>query len=98
MPTYPSGAGLPDELKKYRQLARNFVSSTAEGKNSLLCWKRSAQTLPFLSSLARKFLASPGTSVPSASVFSISAYYGRKERTNLKKENLSQSVFLKDKI
>ncbi|CAF5087028.1 unnamed protein product, partial [Rotaria magnacalcarata] len=61
-------------------------------------WKCNKHLLPGLSTLARKYLATPATSVPSESAFSKSAYYGRKERTNLNGDSFCQSVFLKDKL
>ena len=54
--------------------------------------------LPILASFARRFLATPETSVPSESAFSTPSYLGRKERSRLTPENLSITVFLKDKL
>ncbi|CAF1526054.1 unnamed protein product [Adineta ricciae] len=54
--------------------------------------------LPLLSSLARRFLATPGTSVPLETAFSVSSFIGRKERCRLTPDNLSATVFLRDKI
>ncbi len=69
-----------------------------DGKTTLLFWQQNKHLLPNLASLARKYLATPATSVASESAFSKSAYYGRKERANLQGDTLAQSVFLKDKL
>jgi hypothetical protein len=87
-----------NELKKYRQLAINFASDEDEQKTSLFFWQHNKHLLPNLANLARKYLATPATSVASESAFSKSAYYARKERANLQGDILSQSVFLKDKL
>jgi hypothetical protein len=87
-----------NEAKKYRQLASNFMSDDREDKSAAVFWKCNQHSLPILSILARKYLATPTTSGPSESAFSKSAYYGRKERANINANTLSQSVFLKDKL
>jgi hypothetical protein len=43
-------------------------------------------------------ISAPATSVESESAFSVSAHYGRKERSLLSPDNLAMSVFLKDKL
>ncbi len=48
--------------------------------------------------MAQCYLSASATSVPSESAFSVSAHYGRKERSRLSAENLAMSVFLKDKL
>ncbi|CAF4381507.1 unnamed protein product, partial [Rotaria sp. Silwood2] len=54
--------------------------------------------LPLLSNLAKVHLVACGSSVPSESAFSCSAFVARKERSRLSPENLAYSVFLKDKL
>ena len=93
-----STSGFINETKKYRQLAASFISYDGEDKTALYFWKCNQHLLPTLSMLARRYLATPATSVPSESTFSKSAYYGRKERANIHSDKLSQSVFLKDKL
>jgi len=63
-----------------------------------LFWNLHGQKLKFLSTLARKQLIVPSTSVPSESTFSVASYLGRKETSRLTPENLSTLVFLKDKV
>ena len=87
---------LTDEFKVYKKLAGQFVSTSFDLYDPLSFWKQNKSLLPNLSPLAQKYLASPGTSVESA--FSTSSYYGRKQRARLSSENLSFSVFLKDKL
>jgi hypothetical protein len=64
----------------------------------MVFWKEYAVDLPLLSSMAQCYLPAPATSVQSESAFSVSAHYGRKERSRLSAENLAMSVFLKDKL
>jgi hypothetical protein len=66
--------------------------------NPSIFWKEHGIDLPLLSDMARCYLSAQATSVPSESAFSISAHYGRKERSRLSPDNLAMSVFLKDKL
>lgn len=95
---HSSTSAFVNEAKKYRQLAGNFVSDDYVKDNVLSFWRNNQHALPVLSSLAKKYLATPATSVPSESAFSKSAYYGRKERARIHGDNLAKSVFLKDKV
>ncbi len=61
-------------------------------------WKQHHTNLPILAQLARAYLSAPGTSISSESAFSISAYVARRERARLSFENLSYTMFLKDKL
>ncbi|CAF3224628.1 unnamed protein product [Rotaria sp. Silwood2] len=89
---------LNDEFKTYKKLACHFVSTSTNLYHSLQFWKKNKLLLPNLAPLAQKYLASPSTSPKSESAFSISAYYGRKQRAQLSSENLGFFVFLKDKL
>jgi hypothetical protein len=61
-------------------------------------WQLHGHQMPMLKAMAQEYLSTPGISVPSESAFSCSAYVGRKERARLSPENLSYTVFLKDKL
>lgn len=61
-------------------------------------WKTYGSQMPLLKQMAQKYLATPGTSVPSESCFSRSAYVARKERARLSPQNLAYTVFLQDKL
>ena len=61
-------------------------------------WQIHGGQLPLLKKMAEYYLSTPGTSVPAESAFSFSAYVGRKERARLSPENLSFTVFLRDKL
>ena len=67
---------------------------------SITCdfWSTHASGLPILSSFARRFLATPDTSVPSEAAFSVSSFIRRKERCCLTPDNLAAAVFLKNKL
>ena len=89
---------LNEEIRNYRLLASQYVTMNDNEGATLRFWKMHAEKLPILATFARRFLATPGTSVPAESAFSTSNYIGRKERSRLTPENLSTIVFLKDKL
>jgi hypothetical protein len=96
-----SSLSIVKELSIYRSLAMqefNDVVEHSKPHDPLLFWNLHGQQLKFLSSLARKHLIVPSTSVPSEATFSVASYLGRKERNRLTPENLCMLVFLKDKI
>ncbi|CAF1437369.1 unnamed protein product [Adineta ricciae] len=90
-----------EDLKRYRSLASKFFFddyNDHQFENPTVFWKIYGIDLPVLSEMARCYLSAPATSVQSESAFSISAHYGRKERSRLSPDNLAMSVFLKDKL
>lgn len=96
-----SRLSIEEQLALYRSLAsREYTDIVEHGKihDSFEFWNRFDNKLPLLAFFARQRLIVPATSVPSESLFSVAAYIGRKERSRLTPENLSISVFLKDKV
>jgi hAT family C-terminal dimerisation region len=91
-------ATLTEEFRTYRRVAAKFVETGGADSTALRFWSTHTDGLPMLSTFARRFLAAPGTSVPSESAFSVSSFTGRKERCRLTPENLAATVFLKDKL
>ena len=91
-------SSLVDEFRRYRLLASKAIDSTDDHTSALQFWSMHGGGLLLLSSLARRFLATPGTSVPSETAFSVSSLIGRKERCRLTPENLSATMFLRSKI
>jgi hypothetical protein len=92
---------IANELSIYRSLATqefNDIVEHSKEHDPFLFWHLHGQKLKFLSTLARKHLIVPSTSVPSESTFSIASYLGRKERNRLTPQNLCTLVFLKDKV
>ncbi|CAF1316678.1 unnamed protein product, partial [Didymodactylos carnosus] len=90
---------LTDEIRLYKKLATKYnLSHTPSEQNCINFWKQNYQQLPLLTTLARRYLACPASSVPSESAFSISAFLARKERSRLSGELLSAQVFLRDKL
>ncbi|CAF4504217.1 unnamed protein product, partial [Rotaria sp. Silwood2] len=88
-----------DDIQNYRKCVSEFrLMHKIDASSSTLFWQTFAESFPILSKLAKKFLCTPATSVPSESCFSMSSYLARKERARLTGDNLSSSVFLKDKI
>lgn len=63
-------------------------------ENPLIWWKSHQNSFPKLKSLARKFLAFQGTSVPSERVFSTSGNVITKHRSSLLPKNAEMQVFL----
>ena len=60
----------------------------------LLWWKAHRASFPLLETIARKYLAIPGTSVPSERVFSSGGCIITKQRASLKPKNAEILVFL----
>lgn len=87
------------DIRNYRQIVSKFIlKHKLDEFSSTQFWTTHAENFPLLSKLMRKLLCAPASSVPSESAFSLSAFIGRKERSRLTEENLSATVFLKDKI
>ena len=91
-------ASLVDEFRRYRLLAPKFNDSREDQASALQFWSAYAAGLPLLSSLARRLLSTPGTSVPLETAFSASSSIGRKGRCRLTPENLATTMFLRDKF
>ncbi|CAF0799009.1 unnamed protein product [Didymodactylos carnosus] len=88
---------IADEIALYSSMAqkKNAIALKSE---SLSFWSKQGDELLLLKELASKYLTTPGTSVPSESVFSVASFVGRRERARLTAKNLSYLVFLKEKI
>ena len=91
-----STSSVIEELRHYKLLAARYTLD--DDGDSLSFWKTNRNLLPILSTLAKRYLASPATSVASEAAFSVSANYGRKQRARLLPENLALSVYLHDKF
>jgi hypothetical protein len=90
---------ITDDIHNYRKCVNQFnANRRPDAKLGTLFWQTHGHVFTILTKLAKKFLATPATSVASESCFSISSHLGRKERSRLTGTNLSSSVFLKDKI
>lgn len=94
-------SSIEEELAFYRSSAgKEYTDIVEHGKqhNPFEFWNRFEKKIPLLVHLTRQYLIVPATSVPSESLFSVASYIGRKERSRLSPDNLSMSVFLKDKV
>lgn len=92
---------IQDELTVYRSLANREFTDIIEGAkmpDPNKFWEVNGQRLKQLNKLARKFLISPATSVPSESAFSCASYIARKQRSRLSPQNLALTMFLRDKL
>ncbi len=81
-----------EELKRYRE--RDPLPLR---KNPLQWWKEQ-QDLPLLSSLAKRYLCIPATSVASERVFSTAGDIVSTKRSLLKHEHVDQLIFLKKNL
>lgn len=81
-----------EEVKRYRE--RDPLPLQ---KNPLLWWKEQ-QDLPLLSSLAKRYLCIPATSVASERVFSTAGDIVSTKRSLLKHEHVDQLIFLKKNL
>jgi hypothetical protein len=85
-----------EELYNYRFLINKYINKhSADMDTCLLFWKTYEFTLPYLFTLAKRYVCTPATSVPSESAFSTSSYVARKERSRLSVKNLEATMFLK---
>ncbi|CAM4837070.1 unnamed protein product [Rotaria magnacalcarata] len=92
-------ATIVNEFQNYRKYATQFnLKHKPDATSAIIFWRTYGDTFSILRGLAKKMLSTPATSVPSESCFSLSSSLGRKERVCLTGDNLSSSVFLKDKI
>nr|XP_028557489.1 nucleolar protein 9 isoform X2 [Podarcis muralis]XP_028557490.1 nucleolar protein 9 isoform X2 [Podarcis muralis]XP_028557491.1 nucleolar protein 9 isoform X2 [Podarcis muralis] len=81
------------ELKGYMAMPRvNFDDSP------LMWWKTNEAFFPMLKVLAKRFLAIPGTSVSSESVFSTAGNVLQKQKSSLLPENAEMQIFLAKNI
>ncbi|CAF3455403.1 unnamed protein product [Rotaria sp. Silwood2] len=88
-----------DDIRSYRKYVTEFNSAhKTDATSSALFWQTYANGFPNLAKLARNYLSTPATSVPSETCFSMSSFLARKERARITGDNLASSVFLKDKI
>lgn len=84
---------ISEEIAYYGSLLKKSTPMDA-----VTFWQSYGDQMPMLKAMAQQYLSAPGTSVASESAFSCSSYIGRKERARLSSENLSYTVFLKDKL
>ncbi len=89
-------ATIVDEIYSYRSLISKYINKN-KGKtlSCLTFWKAHEFTLPYMFSLAKRYVCTPATSVPAEAAFSVSSYVARKERSRLSAQNLQQTMFLK---
>lgn len=81
-----------DEVMRYRQ--RN----TLPLKDNPLQWWKGQSDLPLLSSLAKKYLCIPATSVASERVFSTAGDVVSVQRSVLRHDHVDQLIFLKKNL
>ncbi|MEW8546527.1 MAG: hAT transposon family protein [Candidatus Thiodiazotropha sp.] len=78
-----------EEIKRY--LPSERISADTD---PLKWWNVQAMFFPHLANVAKIFLATPATSVPSERVFSAAGYTVNKQRSSLASENVDRLIFL----
>ncbi|CAF1288942.1 unnamed protein product [Rotaria sordida] len=92
---------LIEEISVYKSLAQreyNSIISGEKNSNVMEFWDTHRIQLKRLYRYVVHHIVSPATSVASESAFSTASYLLRKQRSRLTPENLSYSMFLKDKL
>lgn len=78
-----------EEINSYLSIPQLDVES-----DPLIWWKANSQSFPLLSSIARKYLSIPATSVPSERLFSSAGQIVNCRRSRMKPETVNRMVFL----
>lgn len=86
-----------EELDRYikADLVDNHDTAMFLVNEPLKWWSLHMDEYPRISQVARKFLATPATSVPSESLFSEAGHIMTKDRTRLLPKTVSQLMFAK---
>lgn len=89
-------SSLAKQIHGYRSAVTKYnLQNEPSEHSSLHFWKAHAEAFPAIFNLAKRFICTPATNVPSESTFSISSYLIRKERSRLSAANVSACMFLK---
>ena len=83
----------PKDIAK-RELDRYMREIILPSTRPLTWWRNNANYFPLLSQLARKYLCTPATSVPSERVFSAAGLTVTKQRSSLSPDNVDKLIFL----
>lgn len=82
-----------EQVTRYR--AKDALSLT---ENAMNWWRSNEKELPLLSTLAKRYLCIPGTSVPSERVFSTAGDILNAQRSVLRSDHVDQLIFLKKNL
>lgn len=75
-----------------------YLSEPEVAENPLLWWKLNSFWYPMLSTLGKKYLAIPATSVPSERAFSAAGHIVNKKRACLQPSSVNMVVFLSENL
>ena len=75
-----------------------YISGDPVTDNPLTWWQNKQVKYPILSSLARKYLCIPATSVPSEHAFSIAGHIVNRKRACLNPDSVNMLVFLAENL
>ena len=84
--------------EKARAEVRRYIDEEASSESPLHWWSTSYTRYPYLSNLAKKYLAIPATSVPAERAFSIAGHIVNQKRSCLLPENVNKLVFLTENL
>ena len=84
--------------EKARAEVRRYTEEEPSAERPLEWWKINHTRYPYLSSLAKKYLAIPATSVPAERAFSIAGHIVNQKRSCLLPENVNKLVFLAENL
>ena len=84
--------------EKARTEVRRYIDKETSSESPLQWWNTSYTRYPYLSNLAKKYLAIPATSVPAERAFSIAGHIVNQKRSCLLPENANKLVFLAENL
>ncbi|KAK6196110.1 hypothetical protein SNE40_001399 [Patella caerulea] len=84
------------ELESYKLEKVVLNAGSTESLNSLQWWKSHFKRYPTLSKLAKRFLAIPGTAVPSERMFSVEGNAFHQKRAALDPDTVDKLLFMHD--
>ena len=79
--------------EKARTEVRRYIDEEASSESPLQWWSTSYTRYPYLSNLAKKYLAIPATLVPAERAFSIAGHIVNQKKSCLLPENVNKLVF-----
>ena len=83
---------------KARAEVRKYIDEEVSCETPLHWWKVNSTRYPYLSFIAKKYLAIPATSVPAERAFSVAGHIVNQRRSCLLPENVNKLVFLADNL
>lgn len=80
------------------RICKGQVKYNGNTTNAMKWWRSQEKELPVLSTLAKRYLCIPGTSVPAERVFSTAGDIVKAQRSVLRPDHVDQLIFLKKNL